>query len=64
MTRPDWAGPPRHRRTGGVWPAAAAGVPANILLRSKYRKSMFIHKGVLPANQVCMNLIQPFTGVD
>lgn len=25
---------------------------------------MFIHKGVLPANQACMNLIQPFTGVD
>ena len=42
----------------------AAGVPANILLRSKYRKCLFIHKGVLPANKACMDLIQPFTGVD
>ena len=40
------------------------GPGSEFLAGSKYRKSMFIHKGVLPANQVCMDLIQPFTGVD
>ena len=40
------------------------GPGSKSLAGSKYRKSMLIHKGVLPANQVCMNLIQPFTGVD
>lgn len=34
------------------------------LAGSKYRKCLFIHKGVLPANQASMSPIQPFTGVD
>lgn len=36
----------------------------NLLLRSKYRKCLFIHKGVLPTNQVQISLKWPFTGVD